>query len=192
MRHILSTTALLLLLAAPLSAHAQETRYRVEVIVLTHLGHTETAREVAMLRDYGDALDFLAPADTPAAEDDEAAGQTPEVAAQDELEAESAEAPGAGEESADAATPAVVHIEQLGEVMQDAWRRLRLSGPFRPVVSLAWEQGSAWSTAVPVARALWLPTAADVGRWTFLETTPLAGLPLDHIPKEPAKKSCGV
>ena len=55
---------------------------------------------------------------------------------------QSAEAPGAGEESADAATPAVVHIEQLGEVMQDAWRRLRLSGPFRPVVSLAWEQGS--------------------------------------------------
>ena len=53
-------------------------------------------------------------------EDDEAAGQTPEVAAQDELEAESAEVSGAGEESADAATPAVVHIEQLGEVMQDA------------------------------------------------------------------------
>ena len=69
MRHILSTTALLLLLAAPLPTQAQETRYRVEVIVLTHLGHTETSREVAMLRDYGDALDFLAPADAPEADD---------------------------------------------------------------------------------------------------------------------------
>jgi hypothetical protein len=44
-----------------------------------------------------------------------------------------------GEEGA---LDAVVHVEEMGPEMQEAWRRLRLSGPFRPLQYLAWEQGS--------------------------------------------------
>lgn len=139
-RHTLTMAALLLLLAAPLVVHAQETRYRVEVIVLTHLNHAETPQEVASPRDYGDALDFLAPAEAGEDEDDMAA--EPETAP----EPEPADLPGATEQAVAAAAEdervGVVPIEALGEVMQDAWRRLRLSGPFRPLVSLAWEQDS--------------------------------------------------
>ena len=138
----LITTALLVLLAAPTAASAQETRYRVEVIVLTHLGHAETPHEVATLRDYGDALDFLAPKD--AAEDGDndsiepEPGVGPDAAAADDaaISGEPAGQPGEAE------PPPVVHIEELSDVMRDAWRRLRLSGPFRPLLSLAWEQAS--------------------------------------------------
>ncbi len=45
---------------------------------------------------------------------------------------------------------------------------------------LSWEQGTPWSTALVVARGTWLPTASDVGRWTFLQTAALAPLPLDR------------
>jgi hypothetical protein len=34
-----------------------------------------------------------------------------------------------------------VHLPELGAEMQETWRRLRLSGPFRPLQHLAWEQG---------------------------------------------------
>jgi hypothetical protein len=37
----------------------------------------------------------------------------------------------------------VVRLPELGAQMQDAWRRLRLSGPFRPLQYLAWEQRAA-------------------------------------------------
>ncbi|MEJ2400971.1 MAG: CsiV family protein [Xanthomonadales bacterium] len=142
MRHTLLTTALLLWLAAPDPAQAQDTRYRVEVIVLSHLQHAEAPREVATVRDYGDALDFLTPEATA---DDEA----PESAATPTPEPPVGETDTPGDDplaespttdTAAAEPPAVVHIEELGEVMQDAWRRLRLSGPFRPLVALAWEQ----------------------------------------------------
>jgi hypothetical protein len=37
---------------------------------------------------------------------------------------------------------AVIHVEEMSPVMQDAWRRMRLSAPFRPEQYLSWEQGS--------------------------------------------------
>ena len=36
----------------------------------------------------------------------------------------------------------MVHIEEMSDVMREAWRRLRLSSPFRPEQYLSWEQGS--------------------------------------------------
>ena len=58
---------------------------------------------------------------------------------------------------------------------------------------LAWEQGAPWSSAQAVARAIWLPTAAQKGSWAFLETAPLAALPLDrsHLALRVAKSFAG-
>ena len=40
---------------------AQDTRYRVELLVLTHLNHDQQPREYKYLEDYSPATDFLAP-----------------------------------------------------------------------------------------------------------------------------------
>jgi hypothetical protein len=58
---------------------------------------------------------------------------------------------------------------------------------------LAWEQGTPWSSAVAVARGTWLPTASDVGRWTFLQTSGLAPLPLErsHVAVRVSKSFAG-
>ena len=36
----------------------------------------------------------------------------------------------------------MTHVEEMGPEMAEAWRRLRLSAPFRPLQYLSWEQGS--------------------------------------------------
>ena len=122
---------------------AENTRYRVEILVLTHLDNQQQPRETLALEDFSSALDFLQPP-----EEDETGGA-------DEIEVE--QQPAGGPDSlvtpqalgeADPVTlssealDAVVHVEEMGPEMQDAWRRLRLSGPFRPLQYLAWEQGS--------------------------------------------------
>lgn len=124
-------------------AHAQDDRYRVEIIVLKHLNHNESAQEQAWLKDYSDALDFLTPETEPDPENaaDEAAAELNEAAADPAAEiAEHAE-PGAAETEPGVDPNAVVHIGEMSPAMEDAWRRLRLSGPFRPLQFLAWEQG---------------------------------------------------
>ena len=119
-------------------ASAQDDRYRVELIVLKHLNHREAPVEQAWVRDYSAALDFLTPEPEPEEEDLEG------------IEEENLEPPAAdllaadGELMPDMTGPdpdAVVHVEEMGPEMQDAWRRLRLSGPFRPLQYLGWEQG---------------------------------------------------
>jgi hypothetical protein len=128
---------------------AQDDRYRVEILVLTHLGHDEEPREVPALDNFMDSLDFLAPV-----EEDTASEEVDEQSAG----SETAETTEAGEGSGDLEPPlvdgeetadeeedlsnAVIHIEEMSANMQDAWRRLRLSGPFRPEQYLSWEQGS--------------------------------------------------
>jgi hypothetical protein len=126
---------------------ADRSRYRVEIIVLNHLQHDALPDEVTPLRDYSAALDFLAPA----VEGDDGDG----VEAGSEAGGDD---PGAGQASGPAdvgdggvvdSEPAgdpwqvVEHLPELGPEMQEAWRRLRLSGPFRPLQFLAWEQGGA-------------------------------------------------
>jgi len=116
-------------------AQAENDRYRVEILVLTHLGHDQQPREVTRLEDFSTALDFLLP---PEAEDSASTEQAePETPGTESVDI-GAEPAGPGEESPDA----VVHVAEMGPEMQDAWRRLRLSGPFRPLQYLAWEQGS--------------------------------------------------
>jgi len=145
-RYKLFLTLFLVLFAAmqPVAA-AENSRYRVELIVLTHLGHDEQPREALLLEDYSAALDFLTPpaeTETPSATPSATPGATP-------TERLPAADTGTGESEESSAVPdaetdpwnVVSHVPELGERMQDAWRRLRLSEPFRPLQYLAWEQG---------------------------------------------------
>ena len=143
-------------------AQAAGERYRVEVLVLKQLENAEQAEEVMRIEDYSSALDFL----TPVVEDDSEPAEACEPMGE---EVESTLAAGEAETTSPAAgleagqlpadnslasmeneeiieeevdPNAVVQVQEMGPEMQDAWRRLRLSGPFRPLQYLAWEQGS--------------------------------------------------
>ena len=104
---------------------AQDTRYRVELLVLTHLHHAQEPRELPFLEDYSPAMDLLTPPE-------------PEEEEVEEGDALVLETP----ETEEPDPNAIVHIEEMSEVMREAWRRLRLSAPFRPEQYLSWEQGS--------------------------------------------------
>jgi hypothetical protein len=110
---------------------AQDTRYRVEVLVLTHLRSVEPATEADELRDYSSALDFLTPVEED--EGEESSDETAEPSIAEEPEPEPAPEPDPNE---------VIHQEEMSDVMREAWRRLRLSAPFRPQQYLSWEQGN--------------------------------------------------
>lgn len=135
----LTLTITLMFFACPLIA--QEDRYRVEVIVLTHLNHGEDAREVLAINNYSESVDFLTPVPEPYVPEERESEQPESVdfAAEDGSVAPLAE--GALEPEPD--PNAVLRIEEMGDAMADAWRRLRLSAPFRPLQYLSWEQGSA-------------------------------------------------
>lgn len=121
---ILLNLFLLICLSAPLADAAAQSRYRVEIIVLTHLEHDEQPRVVQALEDFSSATDFLAsPAEAAERGDGAESGNGVPLVA------------GAVQWNA------LVHLPELGPQMQDAWRRLRLSEPFRPLQYLAWEQG---------------------------------------------------
>jgi hypothetical protein len=120
-------------------AFAKDTRYRVELIVLTHLQHNSEPMEFLQLEDYSSAIDFL----TPPPEDDEEPGS--EGAAIDDATAETGITEVIDPLEAPIDSPVdpnrVEHIEEMSDVMRESWRRLRLSGPFRPEQYLSWEQG---------------------------------------------------
>lgn len=157
MKYITLLIFIIVLAYSPWAQAAGE-RYRVEVLVLQHLEHSEQAKEVKRIGDYSSALDFL----TPAIEEDSVPGEAcdptqGETGSMDEMDAMAAPLPGAGpeseqlpeedgmaaEETEEEIDPnAVVHVQEMGAEMQEAWRRLRLSGPFRPLQYLSWEQGS--------------------------------------------------
>jgi hypothetical protein len=141
-RYIIFLNFVLLLLAGSQPAlAADQSRYRVEIIVLSHLEHDAQPRTAQRLEDFSAALDYLTPPAEPRDANERAAGdaaETPADLADDTGDvAESGAAPGAETDPWNV----VVHVPELGERMQDAWRRLRLSGPFRPLQFLAWEQG---------------------------------------------------
>ncbi|MEE4216562.1 MAG: hypothetical protein V2I48_03055, partial [Xanthomonadales bacterium] len=157
MRYITLLIFFVIISHAPWAQGAGD-RYRVEVLVLKHLEYSEQPEEVMRIEDYSSALDFL----TPATEADSMPGEAcdptrGEIDSMDEMGAVAAPLPGAevageqlpeedglaaGEIEEEADPNAVVHVEEMGPEMQEAWRRLRLSGPFRPLQYLAWEQGS--------------------------------------------------
>ncbi len=134
---------ILLILTAP--TQAGEKRYRVEILVLSHLQHEAIPAEADSLRDFSTALDFLTP------EVDESEKEGLENTPFDEAES-SSQVPEADEaNSADLLQQEelpeqpwadVIPVEQMSNVMSEAWRRLRLSAPFRPEQYLSWEQSA--------------------------------------------------
>ena len=154
---------LLLIFLSIGSAQAENTRYRVEVLVLTHLDPAQDARETRTLNDFSAALDFLQPPEEAA--ETEAADAT--AAPSSETVAASPDAEASGEMPAEAIEVdpwnVVTQVEEMGAEMQEAWRRLRLSGPFRPLQYLAWEQGS--EPPFPVLRIHDLETVLIEDPW---------------------------
>jgi hypothetical protein len=129
---ILSTVSL------PAGAQDQELqRYRVEVLVLRHLEADDPGDVTSRLTDYSAARDLLLPVD-----DEEVVCPPAVEAVQD------ATGPVTGNDTLVAETELpqdpnlVVRIEEMGPEMAEAWRRLRLSGPFRPLQYLSWVQGN--------------------------------------------------
>ena len=144
MRYKVILITFLIIFAGTQSAlAADKSRYRVEIIVLSHLQHDAVPEDMTRLKDYSAALDFLAPAledDAEAPGDgDETAGGDAQVA--EEPVGEPVDASGAAHEPEMDPWQEVVHLPEMGPEMREAWRRLRLSGPFRPLQFLAWEQG---------------------------------------------------
>ena len=144
---------------------AQDDRYRVELLVLTHLNQPAAPHGSAWLKDYSSALDFLS-ATEPEEEliDPCAEGNLPADSLETAQESATASALGAGQQGnpalpgasvepglTEADVPgeeeepdptAVFPVTEMSDTMQEAWRRLRLSAPFRPQQYLSWEQGS--------------------------------------------------
>ncbi len=108
-----------MLLLSSQTAHAQEQRYRVELLVLRHLDGHSAAQPATGLTDFSSALDLLAPPD---------AGLP-----QEPVELLPAQ-PGAGP------PPAILLRQTPGEVMQQAWQRLRSANGLRPELYFSWEQ----------------------------------------------------
>jgi hypothetical protein len=130
MRYVIYLTLFIICLLNAVPVLAQDTRYRVELLVLTHLNHAQEPRELKHLEDYSPATDFLTPTDPEEEVDEEEE--------KEELTADAEPMPEAVEPDPNA----IIHIEEMSEIMREAWRRLRLSGPFRPEQYLSWEQGS--------------------------------------------------
>lgn len=143
-RYICYLIFFIILVQISICAQAQEVRYRVEVLVLSHLDQNEAPREMKWINDYSESLDFLTPpppveeAEEDSMQQDTAGTAEPAAETPDEFD-QDVDDP---EELAEKDPNAVVHIEEMSENMQEAWRRLRLSAPFRPEQFLSWEQGS--------------------------------------------------
>jgi hypothetical protein len=127
-----------ILVLCSVAVQAQDTRYRVEILVLTHLNHSEDPLESEEISDYSPAIDFLTPAEEPE-ETEQKQAPLQETADQPTQLLTGEE--GLPQEEPEPDPNAVVQIEGMGEAMQEAWRRLRLSAPFRPQQYLSWEQG---------------------------------------------------
>lgn len=131
-------------------ATAQDKRYRVEILVLTHLQHDAEPREEMWLRDFSESLDFLKAPEEEDADSENQVGDegiqptANEAVPADTMAATSAETGLVAEEGELEEIPwaDVVPVETMGEAMQEAWRRLRLSAPFRPEQYLSWEQSA--------------------------------------------------
>jgi len=124
---------------------AEQKRYRIEILVLRHLQHDAEPLKADWLRDFSESLDFLyvAEADENEKEEKEEGEAADKTTAEltDLMQGAEAELL-PGEEAGQEPWAEVVYVETMGEDMQEAWRRLRLSAPFRPEQFLSWEQSA--------------------------------------------------
>jgi hypothetical protein len=131
---------IIILCCVSASGLAGEKRYRVEILLLSHLHHEAVSTDTESLRDFSAALDFLKIEDEEEAEVDEAEPDPP--VADSELATGEPGEPPPEEEQAELPWADVIAVEEKGDVMREAWRRLRLSAPFRPEQYLSWEQSA--------------------------------------------------
>ncbi len=145
-----------ILISLSISSLAGEKRYRVEILVLTQLQHEAVPAETESLRDFSSALDFLKAEEeeedrdneeNPAGEEgSERAIDDSDIAVNEMTDEENTEGIN-GESPLDEDQPelpwaGVIPVEDKGDSMLEAWRRLRLSAPFRPEQYLSWEQSA--------------------------------------------------
>jgi len=140
---------------------AGEKRYRIEILVLTHLQHESIPSEAGSLRDFSKSLDFLNPEKEGEEEGDvtreentgaEIFAVTDPVIGQTGIDESGEAEPAAGQEMNGEMLPNedlpedpwadVIAVKEMSDVMREAWRRLRLGAPFRPEQYLAWEQSA--------------------------------------------------
>jgi hypothetical protein len=162
----------LIFMYGAVGADAADSRYRVEILVLAHIGHDESPIEAARLEDFSDALDFLTPpTETGTASDESGADREPAAPESAAADREIAGLDGVveGDDSGELACT-VVPVAEMGPEMQEAWRRLRLSRPFRPLQYLAWEQPG--TPPFPALRVHDLETVLTDDPWrAFREVT---------------------
>ena len=124
---------------------AGEKRYRVEIIVLTHLRHEAVPADAESLRDFSGSLDFLE-AKSDEDEDEGGEGENREDRQDDVVGAELLQETGPellpDEDQPEEPWADVIAVEDMSDVMRETWRRLRLSAPFRPEQYLSWEQSA--------------------------------------------------
>ncbi len=124
---------------------AGEKRYRVEIIVLTHLRHEAVPADAESLRDFSGSLDFLA-AKIDEDEEEDGEGKNREDRQDDVVGAELFQETGPellpDEDQPEDPWADVIAVEDMSDVMRETWRRLRLSAPFRPEQYLSWEQSA--------------------------------------------------
>ncbi len=141
MRYKIFIILFLLFYAAQITAG--EKRYRVEIIVLTHLQHEAVPSDAESLRDFSNSLDFLAATSD---EDEGGEDENTEDGHGDDVGAELLQETGPellpDEDQAEDPWADVIAVEDMSDVMRETWRRLRLSAPFRPEQYLSWEQSA--------------------------------------------------
>ncbi len=129
---------ILILFTAP--GMAGEKRYRVEILVLSQLQHEAVPSDAEWLRDFSNSLDFL---QAKVDEDEEGENEDSEDRQDDvDVGAETGSESFPDEDQPEEPWADVIAVEDMSDVMREAWRRLRLSAPFRPEQYLSWEQSA--------------------------------------------------
>lgn len=141
MRYITYFILFSTLLLGSQAAHGQEQRYRVELLVLRHLEGYSANEPSTALSDFSAAMDLLAP---PAEDSQVDPGDLPGAQPGDQAGVQSADQSGnqSVAQPENGLQPPVAFQETPGEVMQQAWRRLRSANGLRPELYFSWEQAA--------------------------------------------------
>ncbi|MEE8494965.1 MAG: CsiV family protein [Xanthomonadales bacterium] len=115
---------------------AGEKRYRIEILVLSHLQHAEIPTEAEWLRNFSSSLDFLKLEDKDDEDSDHQGRQDGDLG----LATASEVLP--GEDRPEDPRAAVIAVDGMSDEMRQAWRRLSLSTLFQPEQYLSWEQSA--------------------------------------------------
>lgn len=129
-------------------AMGQVRRYRIELLVLTHLNPPDDVVPETAITDYSGSLDLLNPPPVETTDGEETVAEIlpsslPDQAGDTGSPASEAQELLPGDAPEPMEDPnAVVWLETPSDTMDQAWRRLRSSNSFRPEVYFSWEQSN--------------------------------------------------